>query len=457
MKVCGIVLASGFSRRMGVNKLLMPVNGKKMVLYAFELLKKIDFYEKIIVTAYQEIDTLSGKYGYKTVINTHPEKGQSVSMRLGIDACPECDGYMFFNGDMPYLNEDTINKIIEQFRLNPTEIIVPRYGERNGSPVLFPASYKTELMAVTGDEGGRGVIRENNHHVIYVDIKDKIQGYDIDSEEDLLMTNKTKECIVIIRGGGDLATGTIHCLHQCGFKVLVLETEKPTAIRRLAAFSEAMYDSETAIEGVTGQKADNYDQIKRCWKRGEIPLIADERGEWIKVIRPDVVVDAIIAKKNIGTSLTMAPLVIGLGPGFTAGKDVHVVVETMRGHQLGRLIFEGSAMPNTGIPGVIGGFDKDRVLHAPSDGIIRNISTIGDIVKQGDVITYTGRDPVYATLDGILRGLIRDGIYAKKGLKIADIDPRLSEKENCITISDKARTISGSVLQAIMMHRRNRE
>ena len=263
--------------------------------------------------------------------------------------------------------------------------------------------------------------------------------------------NQISECKVIVRGGGDLATGTIHCLHQCGFKVLVLEVEQPTTIRRLAAFSEAMYDGAAEVESIIGRKADNYDEIQACWQRGEIPLTADENARWIDVIKPDVVIDAIIAKKNIGTYLNMAPLVIGLGPGFTAGKDVHVVVETMRGHQLGRLIFTGSAMPNTGIPGVVGGFDKERVIHAPGDGKMRNISVIGDIVSKGDIIAYTGKEPVYATLDGILRGLLRDGIDVRKGLKIADIDPRLSEKENCVTISDKARTIAGSVLQAIVM------
>lgn len=185
MKICGIVLASGFSRRMGFNKLLMPVDGKMMVQYTLELLEKIDFYEKIIVTAYKEIEELSKQYRYKTIINKQPDEGQSVSMKLGIEACPEADGYMFFNGDMPYLEVDTVNKMIEQFRLNPTKIIVPRYGQRNGSPVLFSECYKAELMNVTGDIGGRFVIRNHHHHVIYVDVKNKRQGYDIDREEDL--------------------------------------------------------------------------------------------------------------------------------------------------------------------------------------------------------------------------------------------------------------------------------
>lgn len=185
MKISAVVLASGFSRRMGVNKLLMPINGKIMIQYTLELLQKIGFHEIIIVTAYEEIVALSEKYGYKTVINNQPELGQSASVKLGIGACSKCDGYIFFNGDMPYLKEDTVNQIIEQFSLYPTEIIVPRYGERNGNPVLFPVYYQSELMAVTGDGGGRAVIRSNSGHVMYTDIKDKKQGFDIDSEEDI--------------------------------------------------------------------------------------------------------------------------------------------------------------------------------------------------------------------------------------------------------------------------------
>ena len=185
MKICGIVLASGFSRRMGFNKLLMPINGRLMIQYTLDLLKKIDLYEKIIVTAYKEIEVLSGQYGFKTITNVHPEDGQSVSMKLGIDACPECDGYIFFNGDMPYLEEDTANQIIKCFRLNPTGIIVPRYGERNGSPVLFAACFRTELMSIKGDVGGRAVIKKNICHVTFVDVKDKMQGHDIDDEKDI--------------------------------------------------------------------------------------------------------------------------------------------------------------------------------------------------------------------------------------------------------------------------------
>ena len=267
-----------------------------------------------------------------------------------------------------------------------------------------------------------------------------------------LLKMNIKDCLVIVRGGGDLATGTIHCLHQCGFKVLVLEIGQPTTIRRQAAFSEAMYHGETVVEGVHARRVTDQDQIMQCFEAGIVPIAEDTRGQWIKALGPDVVVDAIIAKKNLGTRIEMAPLVIGLGPGFVAGADVHVVIETMRGHNLGRILTTGSALPNTGIPGVVAGFSKERVIHSPVAGVMHHVAAIGDVVKKGDTIAYVGQTPVYATLDGVLRGLLNDGLSVPEGFKIADIDPRLSEQQNCVTISDKARTIAGGVLQAILMY-----
>ena len=199
-------------------------------------------------------------------------------------------------------------------------------------------------------------------------------------------------------------------------------------------------------------------------QRGRIPLLVDPDGRSIEVLKPDVVVDAIIAKKNLGTTKEMAPLVIGVGPGFTAGVDVDLVIESMRGHNLARILEEGSALPNTGIPGNIGGFTKERVIHAPTEGFIKNIHQIGDVVEAGTEIAriYENMDEsgnfsgasvaVPATITGIIRGLIREGYHFPKGFKIADIDPREGELKNCFTISDKARSIGGSVLEAVCHH-----
>lgn len=298
-----------------------------------------------------------------------------------------------------------------------------------------------------------------------------------------------KNLLIICRGAGDLATGIIHRLHRAGHRVIALETDYPAAIRRQVSFCEAVYDGSAAVEGVTARLvpaladaesdtetysgindtpaahivSEKWDSsaIEAVLEAGEVPLLIDQKGESIALLKPDVVVDAIIAKKNLGTTIDMAPLVIGVGPGFTARQDVHLVIESMRGHNLARIITDGMAQPNTGVPGNIAGFTSERVIHAPAAGYIHDVRKIGDIVQKGDEIAriYPDKEsydnalseyvPVNATITGIIRGLIREGYYFRKGFKIADIDPRESEITNCFTISDKARSIAGSVLEAV--------
>ena len=274
-----------------------------------------------------------------------------------------------------------------------------------------------------------------------------------------------KKDLIVVRGAGDLATGTIHRLKKAGFRLLVLEAEHPAAIRRQVALSEAVYAGSARVADVEAVRMDVdlaekknrkellEPEMERIWKKDGVPVLVDPAGLSIAALRPAVVVDAILAKKNLGTTKEMAPLVIALGPGFTAGEDVDVVIETKRGHNLGRVIRSGSAVPNTGIPGIIGGYGKERVMHAQAEGILRNAASIGDIVEARAVIaeieTENGTVPVEASLSGLLRGLIRDGYPVTKGFKIADIDPRKEELQNCFTISDKARCIAGSVLEVI--------
>lgn len=260
--------------------------------------------------------------------------------------------------------------------------------------------------------------------------------------------------LIIVRGGGDIATGTIHRLHRCGYPVFVLETGYPSAIRRQVAFSEAIYDGVSEVEGVVCRKASNAEEAFSILDNGEVPMLIDETCKILEKVRPWALVDAILAKKNMGTNRQMADKTIGLGPGFVAGKDVDLVIETMRGHNLGRIIGNGSALPNTGIPGVIGGYGKERVIHSPAMGILFGRVRIGDHVEKGQqiavIVTGQGEISVEASLTGIVRGLIRDGYPVTKGFKIADIDPRDSEYENCFTISDKARCIAGSVLEGLL-------
>lgn len=267
------------------------------------------------------------------------------------------------------------------------------------------------------------------------------------------------ENLIVVRGGGDLATGTIHKLHQCGFPVLILETENPSAIRRNVAFCEAVYAGRQTVEGLTCTLANDLDEAVALLRARGLPLLVDPQGACIARLRPLAVVDAILAKRNLGTHLAMAPITVALGPGFTAGEDVRAVVETKRGHNLGRVIYRGMAAANTGTPGVIAGYGKERVIHSPAGGVLRNVRAITDVVKKGDVIarieTGMGSVPVLATIDGLLRGLIRDGYPVTEGFKIADIDPRVEEYDNCFTISDKARCIAGGVIEAILHQRAN--
>ena len=291
--------------------------------------------------------------------------------------------------------------------------------------------------------------------------------------------------LVIVRGGGDIATGTIRTLRRAGFPVLILESAHPSAIRRTVALSEAVYEGSATVEDVSVTLAHNLDEAEYLLFQDGIAMLVDPDGAAIRDIIHSgekyaewdtglttlegggrhlfltCVIDAILAKKNLGTTKDMAPLVIALGPGFTAGRDCDVVIETMRGHSLGRAITEGEALHNTGTPGLIAGHAQDRVIHSPAAGIVKTCAAIGDIVEEGQIIARIIPEessprlgepgvPVRATFTGLLRGLIRDGYPVPEGFKIADIDPRASEHDNCFRISDKARAIGGAVLTELI-------
>lgn len=272
-----------------------------------------------------------------------------------------------------------------------------------------------------------------------------------------------KKHLVIVRGGGDLATGVIQALQRAGFQLLTLEVPDPSAIRRQVALAEAVYDGSAVVEDITARLCRSGQAIEKAWRSGEVPILIDPQGKSIAELKPWAVVDAILAKKNVGTTRNMAPHTIALGPGFTAGVDVDVVIETKRGHNLGRLIYKGEAAPNTGIPGMIAGFGKERVIHSPSSGYFYGLTVIGDMVEKGRPIGVITQEalpdgvkpavamgiPVPATLTGLLRGMIRSTYPVVSGFKIADIDPRKDELKNCFTISDKARCLGGAVLTAL--------
>ena len=254
--------------------------------------------------------------------------------------------------------------------------------------------------------------------------------------------------MIILRGGGDIATGIAHRLYQSGFHVVISEIEKPTAIRRRVSFCEAIYSGEIEVEGVKAVLSSKGEVLENL-KLGLLPVVIDENCSLAYDLKPLAVIDSILAKKNLGTKKDMAPITVGVGPGFSAGGDVDLVVETNRGHHLGKVIDKGKAMDNTGIPGTIQGYTAERVVRAAAEGQVKNIKKIGDIVKADDILCTTGGVEVRANIDGVIRGLIKDGLEVEKGMKIGDIDPR-AIVEYTYTISDKARAVGGGVLEAIM-------
>ncbi len=255
--------------------------------------------------------------------------------------------------------------------------------------------------------------------------------------------------LVLIRGAGDLASGIALRLFHAGFFIVMTDLPRPTAIRRSVAFSEAVRLGECRVEEVEARRAGNPEEAKEILKQGRIPVAADPGKEMISALKPSVVVDAILAKKNLGTLIGDAPIVIGVGPGFTAGEDCHAVVETKRGHTLGRVILQGSALRDTGIPGVIEGFGKERVLRAPAEGEFRPLVEIGTLVTKGESVAMVGDTPVSATIDGMLRGILPEGTAVFSGMKCGDIDPR-GNRADWRTVSDKALAVGGGVLEAIL-------
>ena len=262
-----------------------------------------------------------------------------------------------------------------------------------------------------------------------------------------------RDRLVVIRGAGDLATAVGIRLQKAGFSVVHLEVAQPTVIRSTVSFASAMFDGTTVVEGVRARKCE-IQEVLQVLDAGEVPVIVDPNCEILNTLNPVALVDAILAKKNLGTNKSMAPFTVALGPGFEAGKDVDVVIETQRGHRLGVLIREGFAAPNTGIPGIIGGYGSERVMHTTAKGIYRPVAKIGDLVEANQIVAYVDTEdgqsiPVITTISGKVRGMLHAGLYVPEGFKVADVDPRGAATDH-LTCSDKARAISGSVLEAIM-------
>ena len=245
--------------------------------------------------------------------------------------------------------------------------------------------------------------------------------------------------MILIRGAGDIASGIAVRLYRCGFTLAMTDLEKPTSIRRTVCFSEAILHGAYTVEGITAERATTSEEAKAIWQRGHISVFADDAGTTLPLLQPDALVDARLAKVNLDTSLSDAPIVIAVGPGFTAGTDCHAVVETQRGHYLGRAIYAGSAAPNTGVPGNIGGYTVERIIRAPKAGIFHPLQ----------IVAYVDEEPVHCQIGGTLRGILPEGTHVNQGMKSGDVDPRC-RPEHCLCASDKALSVGGGVLEALL-------
>jgi xanthine dehydrogenase accessory factor len=263
-----------------------------------------------------------------------------------------------------------------------------------------------------------------------------------------------QQTLVAVKGAGDLATGVMHRLVRAGFLVMATELPEPTVVRRTVSFAEAVSQSEMTVEGVTARLACSKEEIEAILARGQVPVVVDPDGKLLKAMQPTVLVEATLSKYNSGITIDDALIVIALGPGYEAGRDADAVVETNRGHNLGRVYYQGYAEPNTGVPGAIGGYTLERLLRAPVAGRLYGTHTIGDMIQVGETVAEVKTDggdmiPVITAIPGILRGLLRDGLHVTPGMKVGDIDPRAA-REHCFTISDKSRAVGGGVLEAIL-------
>ena len=268
---------------------------------------------------------------------------------------------------------------------------------------------------------------------------------------------KIRDSLVAVKGAGDLATGVIHRLSRAGFAVIATELPEPTVVRRTVAFAEAVTCGEMTVEDVSARLATSLQDIQATLAGGRVPIVVDPDGTLLRQMHPSVLIEATLSKYNSGVTMDDAPIVIALGPGYEAAKDVHAVIETNRGHNLGRVYLRGCAESNTGVPGAIGGYTIERLLRAPFAGALYGVRQIGDLVQAGETVAVVRTNeisdneiaPVVATISGILRGLMRDGLHVSSGMKVGDIDPRAA-REHCFTISDKSRAVAGGVLEAIL-------
>lgn len=460
MRVTAIVLAAGSSRRMGADKLRLAWRGSPVLTRAVTPLAQSPRIDEVLVVVQPEREPPPLPDRVRRVPNPAHATGMASSLVAGVCAASDAsDVLLLALGDMPGLSPPLLARLLDAFAADPRPILVPVFGGRRGHPVLFDRSCRDLLLALRGDSGARGVLRDRPEQVFELPVDDPAVLFDVDTPADLTRDPAGRPAAevpplrrgrVLIKGAGEQASGTAHRLFRAGYRVVMTEVEEPAAVRRAVSFSAAVQEDVACVEGVVARRWDPAavpELEDFAWTH--IPVFVDPEYRRLRPWRADVCIDGRILKRNRDNQRSDAPLVIGLGPGLEAGRDVHLVVETSRGHDLGRVIESGEASPDTGVPGVIAGFGAERVLRAPADGTLTTDRVIGDRLRAGDVVCVVAGEPVSAALDGVIRGLLRSGQRVRAGQKIGDVDPR-GDVGYCWTLSDKTRTISGAVLEAVV-------
>jgi xanthine dehydrogenase accessory factor len=460
MHVTAIVLAAGSATRMGADKLRLPWRGAPVLTRAVAPLIASPAIADVLVVVQPGREPPRLPDGVRLVPNAHHDSGMASSLVAGVRAAdPSTDAYLLALGDMPGVDDGLIARLIDGFSESDRPILVPVFGGRRGHPVLFDRSCRALLLDLSGDVGARGVLAAHPERIHELPVDDPAVLFDVDTPADLsrsvdgraaALSPPPRRGRVLIKGAGEQASGSAHRLFRSGFRVVMTEVAEPAAVRRAVSFSTAVQEVATCVEGVGARRWDLADAGRlEDFDWTHVPVFVDPDCSLSTAWRPDVSIDGRILKHNRDNRPDDAALVIGLGPGLEAGKDVHLVVETSRGHDLGRVIEDGAAAPNTGIPGSIGGFSAERVLRAPAAGVLSTDRSIGDVVEVGDPIGLVAGVSVRAAIPGVIRGLLRDGQSVALGQKIGDIDPR-GDVGFCWTLSDKTRTISGAVLEAVV-------
>ncbi len=449
MKLTAIVLAAGSSRRMGTDKLALTLDGERMLYRALASLVCSARINNVVLVVQPEFSWPDGPVNCQVVANSDFEQGMGSSLAAGVRAAPaDADAYLIALADMPNLSMLTLHRLIDTFTNSRKGIVRPLYQGRAGHPVIIDRAYREQLLAITGDVGAREVLKNHRDDVHELLLDDPAVVHDIDNPEDL----EARSVKVLVKGAGEMASAVAHQLFTCGFQVMMTDLERPTTIRRAVAFSSAIQRGEVEVEGVHARGFGlQHTDAATGFAGRYIPVFVDPRCELAGRWRPDVVIDGRLLKRNTDTKITDARFVIGLGPGFTAGADVHLVVETNRGHDLARLIRLGQAQANTSTPGTINGHSTARILRSPATGIFDTNAEIGDRVEAGDVVGRVRGQALRTSISGVLRGLIHPRYEVGEGQKIGDVDPR-GHASYCSTISEKARAIGGASLLAVVHH-----